>query len=204
MKKSSLALTTAALTGSLVLAGTTIASADEESTTETTSQINFCWAPAEEITTTIDDEEHTFKQEDFGLWRAVDNEELTLNRAEVMEIAKSDAEACGEQDEDAAKIQESIANNPPSSTTSAAPTSETNTETSTEKPSEPSTTPSQSESKTEEPKESSSLDEQLSSADGEPTDLGIAAIVAAVLSVVGAIAAIAPGVAKSLGIKLPF
>ena len=127
MKKSSLALTTAALTGSLVLAGTTIASADEESTTETTSQINFCWAPAEEITTTIDDEEHTFKQEDFGLWRAVDNEELTLNRAEVMEIAKSDAEACGEQDEDAAKIQESIANNPPSSTTSAAPTSETNT-----------------------------------------------------------------------------
>ena len=50
MKKSSLALTTAALTGSLVLAGTTIASADEESTTETTSQINFCWAPAEEIT----------------------------------------------------------------------------------------------------------------------------------------------------------
>lgn len=203
MKKSSLALTTAALTGSLVLAGTTIASADEESTTETTSQINFCWAPAEEITTTIDDEEHTFKQEDFGLWRATDNEELTLNRAEVMEIAKADAAACGEQDEDAAKIQESIANNPPSSTTSAAPTSETTTET-TEKTSEPSTPPSQSESKTEEPKESSSLDEELSSADGEPTDLGIAAIVTAILGVVGAIAAIAPSVAKSLGIKLPF
>lgn len=196
MKKTSLALATAALTGSLVLAGTTIASADEETTTE----INFCWAPAEEITTTIDDEEHTFKQEDFGLWRATDNEELTLNRAEVMEIAKSDAEACGEQDEDAAKIQESIANNPPSSTTSATPTSET----STEKPSEPSTTPSQSESATEEPKESSSLDEELSSADGEPTDLGIAAIVTAILGVVGAIAAIAPSVAKSLGIKLPF
>ena len=196
MKKTSLALATAALTGSLVLAGTTIASADEETTTE----INFCWAPAEEITTSIDDEEHTFKQEDFGLWRATDNEELTLNRAEVMEIAKSDAEACGEQDEDAAKIQESIANNPPSSTTSATPTSET----STEKPSEPSTTPSQSESATEEPKESSSLDEELSSADGEPTDLGIAAIVTAILGVVGAIAAIAPSVAKSLGIKLPF
>lgn len=199
MKKTSLALTTAALTGSLVLAGTTIASADEETTTE----INFCWAPAEEITTTIDDEEHTFKQEDFGLWRATDNEELTLNRAEVMEIAKADAAACGEQDEDAAKIQESIAKNPPSSTTSAAPTSETTTET-TEKTSEPSTPPSQSESKTEEPKESSSLDEELSSADGEPTDLGIAAIVTAILGVVGAIAAIAPSVAKSLGIKLPF
>ncbi|QPS60515.1 hypothetical protein [Corynebacterium minutissimum] len=200
MKKTSLTLATTALTGCLVLAGTTIASADEEATQENDTKINICWAPAAEFTTTVDEEEHTFKQESFGLWRAADNEDLTLNRAEVMEIAKADTQACGEQDEDAAKIQESIINNPPTSTTttSETPTSETPAS---ETPSTPSETPSQSETPTA---ESSSFDESLSSEDGEPTDLGIAAIIAAVLGVVGAIAAVAPSVAKSLGIKLPF
>ncbi|MCG7230028.1 hypothetical protein [Corynebacterium minutissimum] len=200
MKKTSLTLATTALTGCLVLAGTTIASADEEATQENDTKINICWAPAAEFTTTVDEEEHTFKQESFGLWRAADNEDLTLNRAEVMEIAKADTQACGEQDEDAAKIQESIINNPPTSTTttSETPTSETPAS---ETPSTPSETPSQSETPTA---ESSSFDESLSSEDGEPTDLGIAAIIAAILGVVGAIAAVAPSVAKSLGIKLPF
>lgn len=200
MKKTSLTLATTALTGCLVLAGTTIASADEEATQENDTKINICWAPAAEFTTTVDEEEHTFKQESFGLWRAADKEDLTLNRAEVMEIAKADTKACGEQDEDAAKIQESIINNPPTSTTttSETPTSETPAP---EAPSTPSETPSQIETPTP---ESSSFDEELSSADGEPTDLGIAAIIAAVLGVVGAIAAVAPSVAKSLGIKLPF
>lgn len=200
MKKTSLTLATTALTGCLVLAGTTIASADEEATQETDTKINFCWAPAAEFTTTVAEEEHTFKQEDFGLWRAVDNDELTLNRAEVMEIAKSDAKACGEQDEAAAQIQESIINNPSTSTTTTTETSTSETP-SPEAPSKPSETPSQSETPTA---ESSSFDEELSSEDGEPTDLGIAAIIAAVLGVVGAITAVAPSVAKSLGIKLPF
>lgn len=200
MKKTSLTLATTALTGCLVLAGTTIASADEEATQENDTKINICWAPAAEFTTTVDEKEHTFKQESFGLWRAADNEDLTLNRAEVMEIAKTDTQACGEQDEAAVQIQESIINNPPTSTTTTSETSTSETPAS-ETPSTPSETPSQSETPTA---ESSSFDESLSSADGEPTDLGIAAIIAAVLGVVGAIAAVAPSVAKSLGIKLPF
>lgn len=200
MKKTSLTLATTALTGCLVLAGTTIASADEEATQENDTKINICWAPAAEFTTTVDEKEHTFKQESFGLWRAADNEDLTLNRAEVMEIAKADTQACGEQDEAAVQIQESIINNPPTSTTTTSETSTSETPAS-ETPSTPSETPSQSETPTA---ESSSFDESLSSADGEPTDLGIAAIIAAVLGVVGAIAAVAPSVAKSLGIKLPF
>ena len=200
MKKTSLTLATTALTGCLVLAGTTIASADEEATQENDTKINICWAPAAEFTTTVDEKEHTFKQESFGLWRAADNEDLTLNRAEVMEIAKADTQACGEQDEAAVQIQESIINNPPTSTTTTSETSTSETPAS-ETPSTPSETPSQSETPTA---ESSSFDESLSSEDGEPTDLGIAAIIAAVLGVVGAIAAVAPSVAKSLGIKLPF
>lgn len=205
MKKTSLTLATTALTGCLVLAGTTIASADEEATQENDTKINICWAPAAEFTTTVNEEEHTFKQESFGLWRAADNEDLTLNRAEVMEIAKADTQACGEQDEAAVQIQESIINNPPTSTTTTSTTTTSETSTSetpaSETPSTPSETPSQSETPTA---ESSSFDESLSSEDGEPTDLGIAAIIAAVLGVVGAIAAVAPSVAKSLGIKLPF
>lgn len=201
MKKTSLTLATTALTGCLVLAGTTIASADEEATQENDTKINICWAPAAEFTTTVDEEEHTFKQESFGLWRAADNEDLTLNRAEVMEIAKADAQACGVQDEAAAQIQESIINNPPTSTTTTTTETTTSETPAPEAPSTPSETPSQIETPTP---ESSSFDEELSSADGEPTDLGIAAIIAAVLGVVGAIAAVAPSVAKSLGIKLPF
>ncbi len=200
MKKASLALATTALAGSLCVIGSTIATADESTTNATNTsatEINFCWAPAEEFTTTIEDTEHTFKQEEFGLWRATDNEELTLDRAEVMEIAKDNAAACGKQDTAAAEIKESLAKNPPSSTTSTTTTPTTPTE----KPAEPADEPSQAPTGTN---ESSSFDEALSSKDGEPTDLGIAAIVAAVLGVIGAIAAVAPSVAKSLGIKLPF
>ena len=200
MKKASLALATTALAGSLCVIGSTIATADESTanaTNTSATEINFCWAPAEEFTTTIEDTEHTFKQEEFGLWRATDNEELTLDRAEVMEIAKDDAAACGKQDTAAAEIKESLAKNPPSSTTSTTTTPTTPTE----KPVEPADEPSQAPTGTN---ESSSFDEALSSKDGEPSDLGIAAIVAAVLGVIGAIAAVAPSVAKSLGIKLPF
>lgn len=53
-------------------------------------------------------------------------------------------------------------------------------------------------------KDKSSFDDlkgKLSSKDGKPTDLGIAAIV---LGVLGALAAIAPAAAQALGIKLPF
>ena len=200
MKKASLALATTVLAGSLCVIGSTIATADESTanaTNTSATEINFCWAPAEEFTTTIEDTEHTFKQEEFGLWRATDNEELTLDRAEVMEIAKDDVAACGKQDTAAAEIQESLAKNPPSSTTSTTTTPTTPTE----KPVEPADDPSQAPTGTN---ESSSFDEALSSKDGEPTDLGIAAIVTAVLGVIGAIAAVAPNVAKSLGIKLPF
>ncbi|OFN34239.1 hypothetical protein [Corynebacterium sp. HMSC072A04] len=200
MKKASLALATTALAGSLCVIGSTIATADESTTNATNTsatEINFCWAPAEEFTTTIEDTEHTFKQEEFGLWRATDNEELTLDRAEVMAIAKDNAAACGKQDTAAAEIKESLAKNPPSSTTSTTTTPTTPTE----KPAEPADEPSQAPTGTN---ESSSFDEALSSKDGEPTDLGIAAIVTAVLGVIGAIAAVAPNVAKSLGIKLPF
>lgn len=48
---------------------------------------------------------------------------------------------------------------------------------------------------------SADLKGKLSSEDGKPTDLGIAAIV---LGVVGALAAIGPAAAQALGIKLPF
>ncbi|OFP29163.1 hypothetical protein, partial [Corynebacterium sp. HMSC068G04] len=53
-------------------------------------------------------------------------------------------------------------------------------------------------------KDKSSFDgikDALSSEDGKPTDLGIAAIV---IGVLGALAAIIPNAARALGIKLPF
>ena len=46
-----------------------------------------------------------------------------------------------------------------------------------------------------------SIKDALSSEDGKPTDLGIAAIV---IGVLGALAAIVPNAARALGIKLPF
>lgn len=58
--------------------------------------------------------------------------------------------------------------------------------------------------KPEENKEKSSFDDikaKLSSEEGKPTDLGIAAIV---LGVLGAIAAAVPAAAQALNIKLPF
>ena len=56
----------------------------------------------------------------------------------------------------------------------------------------------------DENKEKSSFDDfkaKLSSEEGKPTDLGIAAIVVGVL---GALAAVVPAAAQALGIKLPF
>lgn len=48
---------------------------------------------------------------------------------------------------------------------------------------------------------SADLKGKLSSEDGKPTDLGIAAIV---LGVLGALAAVGPAAAQALGINLPF
>ena len=87
MNNFSRGLLAATLTGSLVFAGTTVASA-EETTTST------CGTPKAEFTATVDGKEHTFKKVSEFAWQATDNAELTLSRFDVFQMAKDGEAVC--------------------------------------------------------------------------------------------------------------
>ena len=78
-------LLAATLTGSLALSGTAVASA------------NDCGSPSAEFTASVEGKEHTFKKVSEFLWQATDDEKVTLNRADVFQMAKDGADVCSSE-----------------------------------------------------------------------------------------------------------
>ena len=199
MKNISRNLVAATLAGSLTLAGTSAAVAEEAK--------NNCESLAAEFTATVEGKEHTFKQQGTFSWVATDDESVKLTRAEVSALAQDNPEICapatdlegwGPSEGGPGKVEDDDENpgTPDDGKKPGTPDDGKNPGTPDDgkKPGNDG----------DDNKEKSSFDDfksKLSSEEGKPTDLGIAAIV---LGVLGAIAAVAPAAAKALGIKLPF
>ncbi|KHO30028.1 hypothetical protein [Corynebacterium minutissimum] len=190
MNNFSRGLLAATLTGSLALAGTTVASAEEAATS--------CGSPKSEFTLNVDGKERTFQKYNEFIWTATDDENLKLNRAEIFQIAKEDANVCdsapidlgdwGASQDGPKKVDYDIVEG---ERQDPAPVEDDDKDKD-EKPSE---------DKDGNKDKKSSIEGALSSEDGKPSGLGIAAIV---IGVLGALAAIVPNAARALGIKLPF
>ncbi|QRP60298.1 hypothetical protein [Corynebacterium minutissimum] len=78
-------LLAATLTGSLALSGTAVASA------------NDCGTPSAEFTATVDGKEHTFKKVTEFLWQATDDEDVTLSRADIFQLANEEEDVCSSE-----------------------------------------------------------------------------------------------------------
>lgn len=198
MNNFSRGLLAATLTGSLVFAGTTVASA-EETTTST------CGTPKAEFTATVDGKEHTFKKVSEFAWQATDNAELTLSRFDVFQMAKDGEAVCdsapidlgdwgasqggpgkvdydivdGER-QDPAPVEDEDKDKTPSEDKD-----KDQNEQDKDKDKDKNEQDKDKDNKDNEDKKSSIKDE-LSSEDNKPTPLGIAAIVAGVLAVIAA------------------
>ncbi|MCG7230024.1 hypothetical protein [Corynebacterium minutissimum] len=204
MNNFSRGLLAATLTGSLALAGTTIASAEEAATS--------CGSPKAEFTLNVDGKERTFQKYNEFIWTATDDENIKLNRAEIFQIAKEDANVCdsapidlgdwGASQDGPKKVDYDIVEG---ERQDPAPVEDDNKD----KDEKPSEDKDDNKDKEEQPSDDkdgkkdkkSSIEGALSSEDGKPSGLGIAAIV---IGVLGALAAIVPNAARALGIKLPF
>ncbi|WP_230308956.1 hypothetical protein [Corynebacterium hiratae] len=204
MSNFSRGLLAATLTSSLAFAGATAASAEETSIS--------CGAPKAEFTATVDGKEHTFKKVSEFLWQATDDEEVELTRADIFNLARDGEDVCDSEpididdetdgntggdddadngDDDESEGGDDDADNDDESEGGDDEDSENGDD-------------DESEGDKDKNKDKSSFDgikDALSSKDGKPTDLGIAAIV---IGVLGALAAIVPNAARALGIKLPF
>ena len=137
-----------------------------------------CGSPKAEFTATVDGKEHTFKKVSEFVWQATDDEKVELNRAEIFDLAKDGEDVC---DSEPIDIDEPDTDNDGGGSED-----------------------DETDGDDDKNKDKSSFDgikDALSSKDGKPTDLGIAAIV---IGVLGALAAIVPNAARALGIKLPF
>lgn len=166
MNNFSRGLLAATLTGSLVFAGTTVASAEEAATATS------CGSPKAEFTATVNDKEHTFKKVSEFIWTSTSDENVKLNRAQIFDLAKAGAPVCDSAPIDLGdwgasqggpnKVDYDIVDG---------------------ERQDPA--PVEDEDKDNEDKKSSIKDE-LSSEDNKPTPLGIAAIVAGVLAVIAA------------------
>ena len=197
MNNFSRGLLAATLTGSLVFAGTTVASAEEAATTID------CGSPKAEFTATVDGKEHTFKKVSEFAWQATDNAELTLSRFDVFQMAKDGEAVCdsdsidlgdwgasqggpgkvdydiveGERQEpapveDENKDKDKNAQDKDKDNKDKAPEQDKDKD---------------NKDKNEQDKDKkSSVKDELSSEDNKPTPLGIAAIVAGVLAVIAA------------------
>ena len=228
MSNFSRGLLAATLTGSLALAGTTVASA------------NDCGTPSAEFTATVDGKEHTFKKVTEFLWQATDDEDVTLSRADIFQLANEEEDVCssepidlgdwgsGDNDsgsesderEDDDTDSEDDGDDAGSDKDEKPSDDKDDNKDKKEQPSDdkdgnkdkkeqPSDDKDGNKDKEEQPSDDkdgnkdkkSSIEGALSSEDGKPSGLGIAAIV---ISVLGALAAAAPHAARALGIKLPF
>ena len=174
-------LLAATLTGSLALSGTAVASA------------NDCGSPSAEFTASVEGKEHTFKKVSEFLWQATDDENVTLNRADVFQMAKDGADVCSSEPID---LDDWGTGNNDSGSES-------------DKREDDDTDAGKGDGDADAGKDKgdqnkdkkSSFKDALSSEDGKPSTLGIFAIVGGVLA---AIAAAFPFVKDALNIKLPF
>ena len=181
MSNFSRGLLAATLTGSLALSGTTVASA------------NDCGAPSAKFTASVEGKEHTFKKVSEFLWQATDDENVTLNRADIFELAKDGADVCSSEPIDLDDW--GTGNNDSGSESDEREDDDADSG----KDGDDANSDKDKDDQNKDKK--SSFKDALSSEDGKPSGLGIAAIV---ISVLGALAAAAPHAARALGIKLPF
>lgn len=218
MSNFSRGLLAATLTSSLAFAGATAASAEETATS--------CGSPKAEFTATVDGKEHTFKKVSEFLWQSTEDEEVQLNRAEIFDLAKDGEDVCdsepididepdtdndgGGSEDDETDGDDESDDNTGDDESEGGDDDADNDETDGDDESEggddgaDNDDDDESEGDDDKNKDKSSFDgikDALSSEDGKPTDLGIAAIV---IGVLGALAAIVPNAARALGIKLPF
>lgn len=198
MSNFSRGLLAATLTSSLAFAGATTASAEETS--------NPCGSPKAEFTATVDGKEHTFKKVSEFLWQATDDEEVELTRAKIFELAWDGEDVCDSEpididDESDGNTggNDDADNDDESEGGDGGDDADNGDDEDSENGDD-----DESEGDKDKNKDKSSFDgikDALSSEDGKPTDLGIAAIV---IGVLGALAAIVPNATRALGIKLPF
>ena len=197
MNNFSRGLLAATLTGSLVFAGTTVASAEEAATTTN------CGTPKAEFTVKIDGKDHTFKKVSEFAWQATDNAELTLSRFDVFQMAKEGAAVCDSESidlgdwgasqggpgkvdydivdgerQDPAPVKDEDKDKDKNEQDKDKDKDKDKNEQDKDKDKNP------SEDKDKDKK--SSVKDELSSEDNKPTPLGIAAIVAGVLAVIAA------------------
>ena len=205
-------LLAATLTGSLALSGTAVASA------------NDCGSPSAEFTASVEGKEHTFKKVSEFLWQATDDENVTLNRADVFQMAKNGADVCSSEpidlddwgtgnndsgsesdereddDADAGKDGgDADSGKDGGDADSGKDKDGDDADSGKDKDGDDADSGKDKDDQNKDKK--SSFKDALSSEDGKPSGLGIAAIV---ISVLGALAAAAPHAARALGIKLPF
>ena len=201
-------LLAATLTGSLALSGTAVASA------------NDCGSPSAEFTASVEGKEHTFKKVSEFLWQATDNEKVTLSRADIFELAKEGADVCSsepidlddwgtgnndsgsesdEREDDDADAGKDGGDADSGKDGDDADAGKDGGDADSGKDGGDADSGKDKDDQNKDKK--SSFKDALSSEDGKPSGLGIAAIV---ISVLGALAAAAPHAARALGIKLPF
>ncbi|MCQ9677377.1 hypothetical protein [Corynebacterium sp. BF-R-2] len=192
-------LLAATLTGSLALSGTTVASAAD------------CGSPSAEFTASVDGKEHTFKKVSEFLWQATDDEDVTLNRAEIFQMAKEGADVCSSEPIDIGDWgtgnSDSGSNDNEHEDDDAdagkggddADAGKGGDDADAGKGGDDADAGKGGDDQNKDKK--SSFKDALSSEDGKPSTLGIVAIVGGVLA---AIAAAFPFVKDALNIKLPF
>ena len=192
-------LLAATLTGSLALSGTAVASA------------NDCGSPSAEFTASVEGKEHTFKKVSEFLWQATDDENVTLNRADVFQMAKDGADVCSSEPIDlddwgtgnndsgseSDKREDDDADAGKDKGDADAGKDKGDADAGKDKGDADAGKDKGDQNKDKK----SSFKDALSSEDGKPSTLGIFAIVGGVLA---AIAAAFPFVKDALNIKLPF
>ena len=191
MNNFSRGLLAATLTGSLVFAGTTVASAEEAATTID------CGTPKAEFTATVDGKEHTFKKVSEFAWQATDNAELTLSRFDVFQMAKEGAAVCESESIDLGdwgasqggpgKVDYDIVDGERQDPAPVEDEDKDKNEQDKDKDKDKNGQDKDKDNKDKDNEDKkSSIKDELSSEDNKPTPLGIAAIVAGVLAVIAA------------------
>ena len=198
MSNFSRGLLAATLTGSLALSGTTVASA------------NDCGSPSDEFTATVEGKEHTFKKVSEFLWQATDDDDVTLSRADIFQLANEGEDVCssdpidlgewGNGDNDSGSESDEREEEDSDSEDDGKDDADKDGKDDADKGGKDDADSDDDKDGKNKGKQSS-LEDALSSEDGKPSGLGIAAIV---IGVLGALAAVAPHAARALGIKLPF
>lgn len=188
-------LLAATLTGSLVFAGTTVASAEEAATTTN------CGSPKAEFTATVNGKEHTFKKDSEFVWTSTTDKNVQLFRAQIFDLARAGAAVCDSESIDLGnwgasqggpgKVDYDIVDGERQDPAPVEDEDKDKNKNEQDKDKDKDKDKNeQDKDKDKNPSEDkdkkSSVKDELSSEDNKPTPLGIAAIVAGVLAVIAA------------------